>query len=94
MNEFKLQFYFNLYKEKPFNSRDEFRLNFRKKHGRFQYIEELILMIEKYQMKKYGETITNHFSLRTNQEAIKINNRARTREIGRLKYDRKNGGSK
>lgn len=90
MNEFKLQFYFNLYKEKPFCSRDEFRLNFQKEHGKFVYLPELIRMIEDYQMKKYGETITNHFSLRTRKEARILNTRAKNRKNRRLNYERKN----
>ena len=57
MNEFKLNFYFNLYKDKALPNRDEFRKNFKKNYGNFQYIEELIRMVEKYQMKKYGETL-------------------------------------
>ena len=31
INEFKLEFYFNLYKDKPLKSRDEFRKNYKKK---------------------------------------------------------------
>lgn len=52
--EFKLNYYFELYKDKPFlNSRD-FRIKFTKKYGNFKYISELIIMINKYQCTKYG----------------------------------------
>lgn len=85
MNEFKLQFYFNLYKDKPFNSRDEFKLNFIKKHGRFQYLSELIVRIERYQIKKYGEGITHNYHLRDRGEARLLNTKAKTRENRRIR---------
>lgn len=59
MEEFKLQFYFNLYKDKALPNREELRKNFKKIHGEFKYLEELILMIEKYQIKTYGCTLPN-----------------------------------
>ena len=49
--------YFELYKDKPLPNRDEFRKNFKKKHGKFIYLEELIKMIEEHQFKKYGMTL-------------------------------------
>jgi hypothetical protein len=55
--EFKLKFYFNIYKDYPIGSRDNFRIEFRRRHGNFKYMPELILMIEKYQKEKYGTTI-------------------------------------
>lgn len=57
VNEFKLNYYFNIYKNLPLPNRDEFRKNFKKKHGKFQYLEELIVKIEQYQFKKYGMTL-------------------------------------
>lgn len=57
VEEFKLNFYFNKYKDKSLPNRDDFRRIFKKTHGGFQYLEELILMIEKYQIKKYGRTL-------------------------------------
>lgn len=60
--EFKLNLYFNMYKDHPIGSRDNFRTTFRKKHGRYQYLPELILMIEEYQRKKYGETIWDEYT--------------------------------
>lgn len=57
MEEFKLNFYFNLYKDREYANRDVFRANFHKLHGEFIYLEELIRMIEKYQMKKYGNIL-------------------------------------
>lgn len=60
--DFKLQLYFNMYKEYPVGSRDSFRAMFMKKHGRFHYLPELILMIERYQRDKYGITIWKEVS--------------------------------
>lgn len=59
MNEFKLEFYFNKYKDSPLPNRDTFRCNFKKAHGNFEYLEKLILKIEKYQSKKYGCVLPN-----------------------------------
>ena len=57
VEEFKLNLYFDKYKNKPLPNRNEFRKEFKKKHGNFKYLEELILMIEKYQIKKFGRTL-------------------------------------
>lgn len=57
MTDFKLNYYFEMYKDKPLPNRVEFRKNFKKKHGKFQYLEELIIKIEKHQFKKYGMTL-------------------------------------
>ena len=54
MFEFKLNYYFEKYKDVSIVSRDNFRQRFRKENGKFQYLEELIIMIERYQIKKYG----------------------------------------
>ena len=51
MEEFKLQFYFNLYKNTSMESRNDFRAKFHKRHGEFGYLNELIRMIENYQMR-------------------------------------------
>ena len=55
--EFKLNFYFCRYKDKKYINRDYFRKRFRKENGEFQYLRELILMVEKYQMSKYGSML-------------------------------------
>lgn len=59
-DEFKFQFYFNLYKDKPLSNRSEFRIMFEKKHGKFDYINDLIREIEKYQINKYGSTLYDY----------------------------------
>ena len=57
MEEFKLNFYFNLYKDKAMVTRNLFRVEFIKRHGEFKYLEELIRKIEDYQINKYGATL-------------------------------------
>lgn len=52
--EFKLNYYFQLYKDVPCNSSGEFRDRFKKEHGEFRYLGELTIMVLNYQIKKYG----------------------------------------
>ena len=52
--DFKLNLYFNMYKDTPLPNGDEFRKKFKKEHGKFPYLNELIVMIINYQVKKYG----------------------------------------
>lgn len=52
--DFKLNLYFNMYKDTPLPNGDEFRKNFRKKHGDFPYLNELIIRLINYQVRKYG----------------------------------------
>lgn len=82
--EFQLNMYFTEYKDKPLPNRDEFRKNFKKKHGKFQYLEELIKMIEEHQMKKYGETLSNFIKERSRAEARRLHNKANARDKRRL----------
>lgn len=84
INEFKLEFYFNLYKDKPLKSRDEFRKNFKKSHGNFLYLPELIVRIENYQIKKYGETLDNFVYIPDRNERRKNNYRVNAEQKRRL----------
>ena len=84
MLEFKLNMYFETYKDLPLPNRDMFRKNFKKKHGKFQYLEELIKMIEDYQFKKYGETLSNYIRERSKEEAKKLHYKANARDKRRL----------
>ena len=84
INEFKLEFYFNLYKDKPLKSRDEFRKNFKKAHGNFLYLPELIVRIENYQIKKYGETLNNFDYIPNRNERRKNNYRVNAEQKRRL----------
>jgi hypothetical protein len=77
MNEFKLEFYFNKYKDNSLPNRDTFRCKFKKEHGDFLYLEELILKIEKYQLKKYGCTLPSDIYIKnkTREECIRDKNK-------------------
>lgn len=55
--DFKLELYFNMYKNSPIIRRNYFIKRFIKKHGKFEYLPELIFKIEKYQREKYGGLI-------------------------------------
>ena len=84
INEFKLEFYFNLYKDKPLKNRDEFRKNFKKARGHFLYLPELIVRIENYQIKKYGETLDNFVYIPNRNERRKNNYRVNAEQKRRL----------
>lgn len=60
--DFKLELYFNIYKDSPVIQRNYFTKQFIRKHGKFEFLPELILMIEKYQIKKYGNLIDYWFN--------------------------------
>ena len=87
MNEdFKLKFYFNIYKDKPLSSRAEFRIRFKKLHGEFKRLEELIKNIENYQIKKYGTTL---YDWNTNNEREEAFYLAKAAEEKKIKKGRK-----
>lgn len=85
--DFKLQFYFNKYKNLPLPNRNRFKLEFRKKHGNFEYLNELIIMIENYQLKKFGSTLNSNQinDVRSTEQYKKIAYRENARERRRLK---------
>lgn len=57
MLEFKLNMYFEEYKDSILVSVPKFKEIFIKKHGEFELLNELINMIVKYQYKKYGNLL-------------------------------------
>lgn len=72
MNEFKLNYYFLMYKDRPIIGRERFKGNFIKKHGEFKYFNELFLKIERYQIKKYGNLLErDEFIPNTSREELK-----------------------
>lgn len=85
---FKLNYYFQLYKDSPVINRQKFRAEFIKKHGRFSYLNDLVLMMEQYQFKKYGHAIYLPLDTKTQKEQYKINDAARKRKYA--KTNRKN----
>lgn len=57
--DFKLNYYYHKYKDKPLPNSDEFRKNFKRVEGNFLYLNELIVMIINYQVKIYGRTLSD-----------------------------------
>lgn len=57
MLEFKLNYYFEKYKDCDILSSTKFKSKFEKENGKFELINELIVMIQKYQYKTYGNLI-------------------------------------
>ena len=80
--EFKLQMYFSMYKDAPLENRGKFREKFKKKHGEFLYVNELIVMIEKYQIKRYGGLVgkSDIGIIKTQDEISKIINASKHRD--------------
>lgn len=85
MIEFQLNMYFEMYKDLPLPNRDEFRKNFKKKHGDFIYLNQLIFDIERYQFKKYGTTLNNYIKDMTKEDRRRANRNERQRLRRRLK---------
>ena len=67
---FKLNYYFEKYKDTSLNSNEDFRLKFIKENGKFEYLNELILMINRYQVKKYGSNLNNYVKCYKSKEQI------------------------
>ena len=59
MLEFKLQYYFEKYKDTCIISTALFKVVFTKKEGEFELLPELVNMIQKYQYNKYGNLLTS-----------------------------------
>ena len=57
MLEFKLQYYFEKYKDIGLTSTSKFKTEFIKTEGNFDLLNELIVMIQRYQFHKYGEIV-------------------------------------
>lgn len=88
MFEFKLNYYFEKYKDVSIVRRNEFRKRFKKENGEFKYLEELIIMIERYQIKKYGASLAraDFVYSRSKEERDKANNKYnnwRKRRLGK-----------
>lgn len=87
-SEFKFNYYLSKYREYPLPNRNEFRKNFKKKYGNYSRLEELIVNIENYQLKKYGCTLNSHWL--TNQPLSEYK-RVQDNERNRRSYRKRNG---
>lgn len=59
MLDFKLRYYFEKYKETPVISTGNFKKKFITDNGEFALLNELIVMIQRYQVKKYGDLLAS-----------------------------------
>lgn len=82
--EFKLNYYFEKYKDTCCISLSKFRDEFKKANGDFPLINELFIMIQKYQVKKYGDLIGTGRKFNTPAKKNEYNNREITRMIDRF----------
>lgn len=57
LEKFLFKLYFEMYKDFPATSTEEFRRYFRKKHGDYKYLNELVRDLQNYQIKKHGQAI-------------------------------------
>ena len=53
MLDFKLNYYFEMFKDKPFKNAKVVKNEFIKQYGNFEYLNELVIMITNYQIEKY-----------------------------------------
>lgn len=81
--DFKLNYYFNELKDLPFQSRNEFKGNFIRKYGKFELLNELVLMVENYQIEKYGQTICSFNPGKTKIESERIRRLEHQRKYNR-----------
>ena len=84
MLEFKLEYYFNLYKDTILLSTTKFKDVFTKKHGEFELLPELINMIQKYQYKKYGNLLQTGKVITRNVKKGTFNQREYARNHNRF----------
>lgn len=85
MLEFKLNLYFQEYKDSPVMSSTKFKSEFKKKHGDFPLVSELFIMIQKYQLKKYGSVIDdgkNTYKRRAKFTYSNLENNRKIRKLG------------
>lgn len=77
MLDFKLNYYFEKYKDYPIPQVKEFREKFIKENGKFTYFRELVIMIQKYQIKKYGAIIDGKTGASLDNEVVYRRNKHR-----------------
>lgn len=83
--DFKLNYYFEKYKETSISSNEDFKKNFIKENGNFAYLNELVIMINRYQVKKYGTNLCNYVNnYRDAKDKRRENEKARLRNKRRF----------
>lgn len=71
-NDFKLNLYFEQYKDYPIVNIKRFKGEFIRKNGNFECLQELIFMIESYQREKYGNLVDYYFDYAPSRKGKKI----------------------
>ena len=79
MIEFKLNYYFEKYKDHCVVSWTKFKYIFTKDNGEFNLLPELFKMIQKYQLQKYGALVESGRLLGNNIKKVTLNSRERQR---------------
>lgn len=90
MYEFKLNYYFEILKDEAFDSRKIFKEKFIKKYGKFEYLKELIIMVENYQINKFGILLSSDNYRKNREEYSRIVIASNKRERYRRKNEKKN----
>ena len=84
MLEFKLNYYFEKYKDYPLSSATRFKTAFISENGTFELLNELIVMIQRYQIKKYG-VVLEHGSITLKRDDVyTYSNRENNRKLRRF----------
>lgn len=81
--EFKLNYYFEKYKDRSLISSMDFKRIFIKENGNFELLNELVIMINRYQVKKYGYNLNNYVREFKSREDIIKEKRNSTARIER-----------
>ena len=81
--EFKLNYYFEKYKDRSLISSMYFKSRFIKENGNFELLNELVIMINRYQVKKYGYNLNNYVREFKSREDIIKEKRNSTARIER-----------
>lgn len=77
--EFQINYYYNMYKDEPLRNTKSFKAKFIKKHGDFKYLNEVILRINQYQVKKYGNGLIQFSDFMTDEQLERQRKNARLR---------------
>ena len=85
-DKFKINYYFLMYKDRPVIGRERFKGTFKRKHGEFKYIDEVLHKIERYQIKKYGNLLDrDEFIFTKSKDELKrLSTNSKCRQHSRL----------
>ena len=78
--DFQINYYFNMYKDEPLQNAKSFKAKFIKKHGEFRYLNEVMLRINRYQVKKYGNGLIKFSDFMTEEQLEKQRSNASHRQ--------------